>query len=102
MHNTKTKTMEKTALQSKNYNYKTGEVTIEILKDLILQSYIDEYNIKFYNDSICIKYNNNRYDIFIRNIERIRILDNVCVEISSSNYSITMYDGIKSTHTIFF
>lgn len=94
--------MEKTALESKLYNYKAGEVTIEILQDLIPQSYFEEYNIKFDKDSMSFKYNDNRYDIFTSSIKRIRILDNVCVEISSSNYSITMYDGIKSTHTIIF
>lgn len=94
--------MEKTALQSRHHNYKRGEVTIDILKDLIPQSYFDEYNIKFDKDSMSFKYNNNRYDVFASSVERVRILDNVCVEISSSNYSITMYDGIKSTQTIIF
>jgi DNA-directed RNA polymerase subunit E'/Rpb7 len=93
--------MEKTIPETKYYYYNRGEVTIGILKDLIPQSYVEEYRIEFNDDSIGFKYDNNRYDIYVKSIERIRIIDNVCVEMSASNFSITIYDGIKNTQTIF-
>jgi hypothetical protein len=91
--------------KSKYYELKEGNVTIEIVKELIPDELYKDYEFEFDNGSISVNtkgIHRNRIHIGVNTIYAIKILNDVCLTFSSRNFSVTIYNEIKYIHTILF